>query len=182
MAVVAGLSTIPIVGGPLSVVADELFERRRQRVAQLGSELLIDHDTENVLDRLRTDERFGELFVRAADTVAVTWWAPKRTAMRKVVRAVLDGDDAVVDDSELLLLALERLDAPHFAALQRLTTQAADLEEDKVGVSASAVAGMSAPVLAALLSVGAVSQQSGWGGLFYRPTDLGARLLALVTY
>jgi hypothetical protein len=34
--------------------------------------------------------------------------------MGKVVAAALDGDDAKVDESELLLLALERLDAPQF--------------------------------------------------------------------
>jgi hypothetical protein len=46
VAVVAGLSLVPIAGGPLSVVADELFERRRRRVAQLGSDLLLDHSAD----------------------------------------------------------------------------------------------------------------------------------------
>jgi hypothetical protein len=119
--------------------------------------------------------------VRAAQTVAITWWARKREAMGRVVRAVLDGDDATVDESELLLLALERLDAPHFAALARLADRAADLDEETVGVASADVPGLTAPILSALFSVGAVGQQSGWGGLFYRPTDLRVRLLALVT-
>lgn len=181
VAVVAGLSLVPVIGGPLSVLAEELLERRSQRVAQLGSHVLADHDADDVIARLRDDERFGELFVRAAESVAVTWWAPKRVAMGRAVRAVLEGDGAEVDENEMLLLALERLEAPHFGALARLTEMEAGLEDNAVGLDSANVPGLSAPVLSALLSVGAVSQQSGWGGVFYRSTDFGGRLLALVT-
>lgn len=101
--------------------------------------------------------------------------------MGAVVRAVLDGDDAELDDGELLLNALEELDAPHFAALQRLDGATDDLDDDKVGVDAAAVRGLTPPVLAALLRTGAATQQSGWGGLFYRPSEFGRRLLLLVS-
>lgn len=181
VAVVAGLSLVPVVGGPLSIVAEELVERRARRSAQLGSDLLEDHDADAVISRLRDDERFGELFVRAAESVAVTWWAPKRVAMGKVVRAVLEGDDATVDENELLLLALERLDAPHFGALARVVKLERELGENSAGLNPEDVPGLSPPVLSALVSVGAIDQRSGWGGLFYRPTDFGHHLLALVT-
>ena len=129
--------------GLYAVVADELFDRHRHTSPRSGFELLVDHDADHVLDRLRNDERFGELFVRAAETVAVTWWKQKRAAIGKVVvHAVLDGDDATVDESEFLLLALERLEAPHFAALQRLARQARALEAKEVGVAGVDVPGI----------------------------------------
>jgi hypothetical protein len=180
VAVMAGLALVPTVGGSLSVVAGEMYERRRRRVAQFGSDVLADRSADELIDRLRSDERFGELFVRAATSVATTWWAPKRAAMGNVVRAALAGDDAAVDESEMLLLALERLDAPHFAALARLTESAATADEKAIGVASADVQGLTAPVLSALLSVGAVAQESAWGGLLCQPTDFGLRLLALV--
>jgi len=175
--VLAGLSAVPYAGGPLSVVADELLARRRRRVAELGVAVLEGHDVEDLLDRLRSDERFGELFVRAAEATAISGWEPKRRAMGAVIRSALDGEDAELDDSELLIAALERLEAPHFAALQRLD-QAPD---SKMGdARAEQDAGLAAPVLAGLLSTGAVSQGSGWGGMIYASSDFGRRLLGLV--
>lgn len=181
VAVLAGFSLVPTVGGSLSVVAGEMFERRRRRIAQFESDVMVDRDPDELLDRLRDDERFGELFARAATSVAVTWWAPKREAMGKVVRSVLAGDEATVDESEMLLLALERLEAPHFAALTRLTEAAAGLADNTVGVASADVPGLTAPVLSALLSVGAVAQESAWGGLLCQPTDFGMQLLVLVS-
>ena len=96
-------------------------------------------------------------------------------------RMVLEGDDATVDENELLLLALERLDAPHFGALARVVKLERELEENSAGLNPEDVPGLSPPVLSALVSVGAIDQRSGWGGLFYRPTDFGHHLLALVT-
>jgi hypothetical protein len=180
VAVIAGLAVVPVAGGPMSVVADELFERRRRRIARLGADVLADHDADEVLDRLRTDERFGEIFVRAAEATAVSAWEPKRRAMGLVVRAALDGDDAEVDDSELVLIALERLEAPHFAALQRLDQATAPLGE-REAVAAGDIPGLTTPILAALISVGAAEQLSGWDSLVYKSSDFGRRLLALVT-
>lgn len=165
----------------MSVVAAELFERRRGRVARLGQDLLADHDADDVLGRLRSDERFGELFVRAAEATAVTSWERKRTAMGAVVRAALDGDDAQLDDSELLLSALESLESPHFVALQRLDLASGLVEKNQAGIDSADIEGLTPPVLAALVSVGAVTQQSGLGGLFYKSSEFGRRLLALVT-
>lgn len=80
VAIVAGLSAIPLVGGPISVVAEEVLDRRRRRVAELGSDVLAEHDAEDVLARLRSDERFGELFVRAAEAAAVNILATEATS------------------------------------------------------------------------------------------------------
>ncbi len=181
VAIVAGLAGVPHVGGPMAVVAAELFDRRRVRVAELGTDLLADYDAAEVLDHLRSDERFGEVFLRAAEVTAVSSWAPKRRAMGAVVRAALDGDDAQLDESELLLVALERMEAPHFAALQRVDQASGLLENDVAGVDCSDIVGLTPPVLAALVSLGTVTQESGYGGLFYRSSSFGRRLLALVT-
>ena len=179
VALEAGLALVPGIGGSRAVVAGEQFEVRRRRVKQLGSDLIAEHPAEEVIGRLRADERFGEVFLRAATAVAVTHWEPKRKAMGRVVGQAL-GDDAAVDESEMLLLALEELGAPHFAALARLADTAAQQRETKGAVEAIQVPGLTAPVLAALLGVGAVSQVSGLGGLLHRPTGFGLRLLNLV--
>lgn len=181
VAVVAGLAGVPVVGGSVAVVAAELFERRHARVSGLGADLLADHEPDEVIERLRSDERFGELFLRAAEATAVSSWGRKRRAMGAVVRAALDGDDAQLDESELLVAALERFGAPHFAALQRLDEASGCLEENVAGVDASHVVGLTPPVLSALVSAGAITQESGLGGFFYKSSDFGRRLLALVT-
>lgn len=101
--------------------------------------------------------------------------------MGVVVRTALDGDATDVDDSEMLLAALQALDAPHFAALEPISRQFAELGEDVAGVGPNDVLGFTSPVRAALLAVGAIDQQSGFNGIFYRSSDFGERLLALVT-
>lgn len=185
VAVVAGIAAVPAVGSSMSVVTQAVFDRRRSRVAELGDAVLADHDRTLIVERLRDDERFGELFVRTCESTALESWLPKRQAMALVVRAVIDGDDAELDEGELLIAALETLTAPHFAALQRLEDACKDLEPNIVGVYFQTVPGLTPAVLGALVATGAVEAQSGWGeagmgGIFHRPTEFGRRLLALV--
>lgn len=85
VAVLAALELIPGVGGTLATVVEEVFDRRRARVHDLATGVLAQVAPADLIDRLRADPRFGDLFVLALERVARADWEPKRAAMGRVV-------------------------------------------------------------------------------------------------
>ena len=76
--------------------------------------------SDELINRLRTDPSFGDLFVRTLESARTAGWEAKRQAMGRVVVQALRDDEAAIDDSGRLLSALNELEAPDFAALARL--------------------------------------------------------------
>jgi hypothetical protein len=101
VALSAGLELFPVVGGFLEALLARAWERDIARVRRLEEDLLA-ACIEETLKRAFQDERRCQLLVDAARAVNFTAWEQKRVAMG-VVAAALNGDDAQLDDSELLV-------------------------------------------------------------------------------
>jgi hypothetical protein len=119
LAVQGGVSLIPHVGGFLQVFAAWESQRFKERAAEL-EERLAEEVTVEELERALADERRSRSIIRAATINSLTDWEDKRQVLASVVRAVVAGDDAELDDAELLVDALEDLDRPHIALLVRI--------------------------------------------------------------
>ena len=135
--------------------------------------------SDELINRLRTDPRFGDLFVRTLESARTAGWEAKRQAMGRVVVQALRDDEAAIDDSGRLLSALNELEAPDFAALARLHETGLHRSPEK-GIRLEEVEGLDGS-LGLLLRHGAIVQSSGYGALVYRSTSVGERLLALVS-
>jgi hypothetical protein len=173
------LNLIPVVGGAVASFTGEIEARHRDRIAHFGSKFSA-QQTEALLARLQADERFGDMFVRAATQIAFTAWAPKRQAMGQVVLEALDGNDSTIDDSEVVLQALITLEAAQFKALAILSEM--PHEENIDGVLLESVPWLTPQLHAPLLAVGAIQDIPGWDDkVAVRTTDFAERLLDLVT-
>lgn len=182
-AVVAGLNLVPGVGGALAAVADRaLTDLRQERAREFGRSLMELATEEDVVRRLSTDERLADVFARAVAASVRTSHEAKRQAMARVV-AGASTDGAKIDLAELLVWALEQLEAPHFRLLGELV--AVDGDGDEVsGVSAN----YPVPVCITLERVGVVHSGELDNGTRYlitegsqdrrTITDFGRELLA----
>lgn len=177
VAVLAMLEVLPGVGGALATVVGEVFDRRRARVREFATQVLDQAPPAELIERLRRDPRFGDLFVLAVERVARADWEPKRVAMgRVVVRALTE--PAVIDESERLLDALHDLGALDFAVLAQLHAQTRHRPEGE-GVGLTAIPGL-AGAIGPLYRHGVLIQVSDYS-LFYRSTPAADLLLGLVS-
>ena len=113
------LSAVPYVGSPALVVLDEVLTRRRAAAAKLMSEITATAGgQENLALRLANSE-IEALFIDGFDTAMRTGVAAKQRLLAEVIANALL-DDAKVDSSQLYVMALRDLEAPHIRALARL--------------------------------------------------------------
>ena len=101
----------------------------------------------------------------------------KRRAMGLVVGHAAAGDDARIEESQLLLDALGDLDASHFAVLSRMAVAGED--QDAVRAVAEATPD---PVVAALIRHGLVKTVGTWdgGAAVIAISEFGTKLLDYV--
>jgi uncharacterized protein related to proFAR isomerase len=155
----AGLSAVPVVGGPLATLVDDIAARHRDRVTEFADAAIEGvGGPEEMMEALRKSERVADMFFEAAVASSATAHAQKRKAMAAVV-AQAATDDARVDESQLLMDALVDLDAPQFAVLGQIDGVGDD--EDEVRRLADAAP---EPVVAGLNRHGLLTQVGTYGG------------------
>jgi hypothetical protein len=182
--VAAAVAAIPGVGGPLSVVTTyALTEMRAARAREFGEAMFQQVDPDRLVASLQEDDRLADLFARAVDSATRTRHRAKRRLMGEVVaRASLDR--AKIDESELLIWALEQLEAPHFRLL-------ADLHDATSEQAYELSSNYPSPVVATVERVGVAYQNfldggtaEGDDGLPHLRvtglTEFGERLIAYV--
>ena len=171
---------VPGFGGAFATAVGGILERRRARMSEFLTGVVASAPPDALLDRLRADPRFGDLFVNALQRVATAGWEPKRVAMGRVVLQALNGDEAEIDESERLLAALHDLEAADFATLARLHAETEARSGTNQGIVVDDVPGLQES-LGALFRHGVLTQSSAFGGaMAYSSTTRGEKLLALV--
>ena len=179
-ALLAAVSAIPYVGGPLALVAERTMDRSRSNVAETGAAAIEEAgDPELFLQRVEQDERLAYMLLNAAEGAERTSLAAKRRLLGRVVGRAAK-DSARIDESELLMSALRDLDVSHLEAL-------AELEEAfrtnqgrlKTLVAKEVMDRYPAPIAAALRRHGLVNEVTtfDYAGLFDDLTDFGRLLL-----
>ncbi|WP_272028074.1 hypothetical protein [Kocuria rosea] len=114
-----GVSAVPYVGSPLLVLLDEVLTRRRAAASKLMSEITaVAGGQENLTLRLANPE-IEALFIDGFETAMRTSITAKQKLLAEVIAQALL-DDAKVDASQLYVMALRDLEAPHIRALARL--------------------------------------------------------------
>jgi hypothetical protein len=179
-ALLAAVSAIPYVGGPLALVAERTIERSRSNVAETGVAAIEEAgDPELFLQRVSDDERLAYMLLNAAEAAERTSLAAKRRLLGRVVgRAARD--PAPIDESDLFTAALRDLDAPHLRVLAELEKAfQADQGRLKTLVAKEVMDRHPAPIAAALRRHGLVNEVATWdyAGLFDDLTDFGRKLL-----
>jgi hypothetical protein len=179
----AAIASVPIVGSGVQVFFDWGQARFENRILDLEEEALAQCTTEALAEAL-ADERRSRAIVRAASIAGLSDWERKRRVLSGVVRAVIDGDDADLDDAELLVDALADLERPHIALLVRLSK--AQEAPDK-GVQAKDLRPPAHPsAISGLVRHGAISGDGFAGGMTfngaisYGVTPFGRELLRLL--
>ncbi len=165
-------------GTTVAFVAEQISAQWHARRCALAEQILDGVDPEAFLDRLRSDERFVDLFVYAVERVATVPWEANRQAMGRIVRSAFDDRDTDVDESEGLLRSYTDLTAPDFRALEVLK-EVTEMSS-KEAVPPSGVTGLET-ALPALVRNGAVKMVAGYDETLYGPSPLGLRLLIFVT-
>lgn len=155
----AALSLVPVVGGALATVFGDEMDRRRERARETAEVVAGSVDADELVSRLRDDQRLAALFAQAVEVGARTTLSEKRRAMADAVsRAVLD--TARVDESQLIVAALSDLDVPHLRELEafRRTVDAADPDRENAAARMleTSASGMISPIEAALVRHGCI--------------------------
>jgi hypothetical protein len=168
----ASVAMVPYLGAIAGPFVDLVLDRHRDRLISAG-EAVADtvKDLELLRRRIQEDERLADLFLAMLEVAARTSLdAKRRLAGRAVGSAVLD--NAVVDESELVVTALRDLDIPHFTALERLRRRKAELpsgnrlQEDAIEFAMGEATDSHPPaVVAALVRHGTVMEK------VHRPTN-----------
>lgn len=156
----AALSLVPVVGGALASVLGDELERRRsaaRHTAELVAEAV--GDGEVLLARLQGDKRLAATFAQAVEAGMRSTMDEKRRAMAKAIsRAVLD--IAEVDETQLVIAALEDLDVPHLRGLEdlrrRVDEERSPMESPVSRTIEGRDTGLIAPIEAALLRHGCI--------------------------
>jgi hypothetical protein len=179
-ALLAAMSAIPYVGGPLALVAQRTMERSRENVAETGAAAIEEAgDAELFLQRVREDERLAYMLLNAAEAAERSSLVEKRILLGRVVGRAAK-DPALIDESELLTAALRDLDAPHLQALAELE-EAFRTNRDRLKtlVAKEVMDRYPAPIAAALRRHGLVTEVTSfdYAGLFDDLTDFGRSLL-----
>lgn len=170
-AVVAGLAGVPIVGGPLAVIASRVLQSHRDGAQQAGEvAIAVVGDAGFFLDAIQSDDRLAALLVNAAEAASRTAYEDKRKMLGLVVgRAVLD--PAQIDESELAQAAIRDFEAVHLHCLEALI-RAQDGAETAGGnwddVTTAVLAESDtypAPVLSTLIRTGCAHQAQAFVGV-----------------
>jgi hypothetical protein len=155
----AGLAAVPGIGGPLSVLVADVATRDRARVTEVGTTAIeAAGSPEVLLDAVQRDERVADMLVTAAFAASQTSVQGKRRAMGRVVGCAAQ-DDAVIDESQLMLRVLIDLDAPEFHVLARIAGVGGDQDAARSIADSAPV-----PVAQALIRNGLVNTAGTLGG------------------
>lgn len=155
----AALSLVPVVGGALATVFGDEMDRRRERARETAGVVAESVNADDLVSRLRDDQRLAAIFAHAVEAGARTTLREKRRAMADAVsRAVLD--TARVDETQLIVAALGDLDVPHLRELEAFRRRVDAADPDREDLAArmleTATSGMIAPIEAALARHGCI--------------------------
>lgn len=194
-AVKAALNLVPLVGGSLAVLYEDVMARRRSRLNAFADSAFSTYpgSTDDFVRRIAEDSRLAELFLESAEAATRTSVDEKAAALGQILaEAAMATSDDETDRAELLTLALMDLERPHVRALAALAEHPSDAElyvehgeDEHEQVNADerrmarfrTVAAISAPVMSALVRHGLVSQASGYGLYIEGVTGFGRELL-----
>lgn len=192
----AGLSAIPMVGGPLQTVFDAIEERTRHRAETTTREICERvGGADTVLSRIDKNPELEPLLSQAIEAATRTSMEAKRRLLAQAAAAALE-DDQKVEPASLIVATLSQLEPVHIHALVRLAKAAKsspdqdEIQRREVMRAASKVEPV--PVLAALIQTGvAIATTTVWHGngtgtpaeesghiLIHDVSDFGHRLLA----
>ncbi|CML55875.1 secreted protein [Mycobacterium tuberculosis] len=192
----AGLSAIPMVGGPLQTVFDAIEERTRHRAETTTREICESvGGADTVLSRIEKNPELEPLLSQAIEAATRTSMEAKRRLLAQAAAAALE-DDQKVEPASLIVATLSQLEPVHIHALVRLAKAAKsspdqdEIQRREVMRAASKVEPV--PVLAALIQTGvAIATTTVWHGngtgtpaeesghiLIHDVSDFGHRLLA----
>jgi hypothetical protein len=175
-ALLASISAIPGVGGPLAVIAERVIgELRRERVVDVAESAFAVTSPEHLVRQLEQNDRLADIFVRATESAMRSSHQAKRRAMGRVVAEAAQ-DSARIDVAELTIVALSELEAPHFRLLADLEASAGHYGE-ALAVSRR----YPAPVPAALQRVGAAMNITYDGGQAAEDDGLPSPVLSSLT-
>lgn len=188
---------LPLAALPLGGVALELLdiahEHYSSAIARTVGEITAETGAERLIQRIRDDPVIRATVVEALSAAARTGFEAKRRALGKIVTtAILD--DARIDESQLLVIALHDLEGPHVRALTRAAraqgVDVTDWDESRNQERVQVVTAVDAvlteeptAVIATLLRTGAITQD----GLTYatlranRVTDFGIAILVCLS-
>lgn len=123
----AGAKAVPYFGDSILMVLDQVIVRRRASALEvMGGIVRRVGGQEKLAARLASPE-IESLFMEGLESAMRTGVAAKRRLLALVIaNAVLD--DAKVDASQLYVMALRDLEAPHIRALARLARTVQELQ------------------------------------------------------
>lgn len=175
----AGLSAIPMVGGPLQTVFDAIEERTRHRAETTTREICESvGGADTVLSRIDKNPELEPLLSQAIEAATRTSMEAKRRLLAQAAAAALE-DDQKVEPASLIVATLSQLEPVHIHALVRLAKAAKsspdqdEIQRREVMRAASKVEPV--PVLAALIQTGVAIATTN---LIHDVSDFGHRLLA----
>jgi len=184
---------LPLAALPFGGVALELLDLAQEQynsaIAQTVGEITAATGAELLIQKIRDDPEVRAIVIEALSAAARTGLEAKRRALSKIVSAAIL-DDARVDETQLLVMALRDLEGPHVRALTRaVRAQGVDVTgwgesrnpERVLAVNAVDAVLTAEPtaVIATLLRTGAITQD----GMTYatiranRVTDFGIAIL-----
>lgn len=177
-AVVAGLNLVPVVGGALGTVAARVLAGRRQGAATAGEAAIATAGNAHaLLELVQSDDRAAALLTDACAAAARTTLDDKRRMLGATIgRVVLE--PARIDEAELVVAALQDLDAPHLTCLERMI-RAEDEGELIEGHQPGGYIFRTypEPVQGALEAHGTVTKTGMFGGVVTRTSDFGRYLI-----
>lgn len=175
------LGTIPHVGPFLASIAAVEVRRYDARMRETAIRALGDVEVGRV-QAVFEDERRARLFAQAIMRAAFIDWPERRAALGGALRSALLGDDAELDDSDLIVDALMDIDRPHVSLLQRMNATAEPKlpQEIEGGAHPSAIAGLQrhGAIIDCGIDGGDASGQGG--GTLWCITEFGRTLLNLI--
>jgi hypothetical protein len=155
----AGLSAIPVVGGPIQTLFDAFEERVRHRAETTANEICEKAGGVGaVLSRIDENPELETLVTQAIEAATRTTMEAKRRLLARAAVAALN-DDQKVEPAAMIVSTLSVLEPVHIHALARLAEAAKSSQQDESERSAvmRAASGAEAvPVLAALVQTGVV--------------------------
>lgn len=176
-AIKAVLELVPFVGGAIATIFGDHMERRRGRIQETAAAAVdrVGGDADRITDRLKSDERFADIFFDGLAAASRSSIEAKRVAIGHALGDAAMGEGELeLDESQLLLKAMADLELPHLRALQRISRM------EQTELMASLLQATPPPVLAALIRHGLVIQGAYDGLAIEGVTDFGNRLLEFV--
>lgn len=184
-----------ILGSAVAPVLEAIIRRGNRRLAENVYRVLFEASEvagmspEELASLVEQEDRYLEISSSAVQAAMSTLNEQKVTAL---ARALGDGllDEAKLDMSWVVILALADLESPHIRALARFAQYPTDRELDAEFGDATAVnesplrkermalsSTLSPPIISALLRHGLVSQTAGYGLYVDGITDFGREVL-----